>query len=312
MNPVVSIIIPCYNAEQWIAESLQSCLDQVYQPIEIIIIDDGSTDDSLKVLRAFEKKIHLETSEHRGGCYARNFGFTISKGKYVQFLDADDYLLPEKIEQQVFFLEESKADVVYGDWRHQYHQLDGKITLGDVQVSGEQVDILESLLRGWWTASVSLLMCRDIVSRCGGWDNQLAVGQDRDFFISLAMAGADIRYQPGCFTVYRRYGNVTVSTSNKDRWLESHHRLLEKAESNLTNAGLLSTQYRRALAQSYFVLARNYYDIDQSKYDQLLVKVLSLDPNFRPTGSVIYRLIQRVLGYGLADNLASRKRKFVR
>jgi glycosyltransferase involved in cell wall biosynthesis len=260
-------------------------------------------------LRSFGAKIRWETGEHRGGSQARNRGFSLSEGRYIQFLDADDYLLPEKIARQVAFLEETGADVVYGDWRHQYHAPDGKIDLGEAQVSGVQDDVLEALLGGWWTANMTLLVRRGVVLRCGGWDESLMAGQDRDFFISIASSGANVRYQPGCYSVYRRYGNVTTSTASLRRWLDSHWRLLDKAESNLSDAGRLSTRRRQALAQSYFGIARNYYDIDRSKYALALKKALSLDPSFRPGGSAFYRLVRRTLGFELADELASRKRK---
>lgn len=94
---MVSVIIPCYNAERWVAEAIQSCLDQTYSPIEVIVIDDGATDRSLEVIKSFGQRIRWETGPNRGGNCARNRGLALSKGQYVQFLDADDYLLPEKL-----------------------------------------------------------------------------------------------------------------------------------------------------------------------------------------------------------------------
>jgi glycosyltransferase involved in cell wall biosynthesis len=308
-SKLVSIIIPCYNAERWIGEAITSCLKQTYQPIEIIVVDDGSTDDSRAVLRSFGEMIRWVEGKHGGGSQARNLGFSLSEGQYIQFLDADDYLESEKIERQVSFLEEAGSEVVYSDWRHQHHQPDGRIVFGEVQVSGAQSDILEALLGGWWTANMSLLLRREAVLRCGGWDETLGAGQDRDFFISVVISGTEIGYQPGCYSVYRRYGNVTVSTASLRRWLENHRRLLGKAESTLRGSGRLSGRYRRALAQSYFDIARNYYDVDRSMYSRVLTKALSLDPEFSPGGSAFYRLVQRMLGFELAEMLASRKRK---
>lgn len=97
MNSLVSIIIPCYNAERWVAEAIQSCLDQTYSPIEIIVIDDGSTDKSLEVIKSFGHKIRWETGPNQGGNVARNRGLELAKAEWLQYLDADDYLLPDKI-----------------------------------------------------------------------------------------------------------------------------------------------------------------------------------------------------------------------
>ena len=127
------------------------------------MVDDGSTDNSIEVIRSYGNKIIWETGSNQGGNHARNRGFSLSKGKYVQFLDADDYLLPEKIDRQVQFLETTGAAVVYGDWRHQYHLKDGSVQLDDIHVSGKQPDILESLLANWWVSPACLLFRRSIV-----------------------------------------------------------------------------------------------------------------------------------------------------
>src|SRR4029450_6412226 len=138
MDRLVSVIIPCYNAERWIGEGIQSCLNQTYAPIEVIVIDDGSTDRSLEVIKSFGNKIRWETGPNCGGNHARNRGFSISSGHYIQFLDADDYLLPEKIARQVGFLEESGVDVVYGDWRHEHFGPNGSSWLEEIAISGGQ------------------------------------------------------------------------------------------------------------------------------------------------------------------------------
>lgn len=304
MMPLVSIVIPCFNAERWLNEAIDSCLAQEYIPIEIIVVDDGSTDGSKTILRNYGEEITLLTGPNKGGNYARNQGFRASRGKYLQFLDADDYLLPEKIWRQVQFLEDTGADVVYGDWRHQFHEDDGRVWQDDIHKSGEQVDVLAALLSGWWVAPAAVLWRRGIIESCGGWDEALKAGQDKDFFISIAMAGADIRYQPNCHSIYRRYGKVTVSTASRRLWLESHQLILEKAERQLRENGLWKPAYQKAVARSYFHLARNQFAYDRAVYDLLLERVLALDPDFQPQESVVYNVVQRFLGFVIADQLA--------
>ena len=305
----VSVVVPCFNAEPWIAEAINSCLSQTYPHVEVIVVDDGSTDGSLAVMESYGTEIRIETGPNRGGSHARNLGFRRARGEYIQFLDADDYLLPEKIERQVAFLGETGADVVYGDWQHRYHEPDGSSYLGEVHISGMQEDVLESLLAGWWVAPAALLWRRQLVLDCGGWDETLAAAQDRDFFTSAALRGADIRYQPGCFSVYRRYGNVTVSTFSRPIWLENHQRVLEKAECELRATGRLDSIYQQALATSYFRLARNYYELDRGEYQRLLTKTLALWPDFRSGHSRLYNTVSRLFGFALADRLASYKRR---
>jgi glycosyltransferase involved in cell wall biosynthesis len=300
MTKLVSVIIPCFNAEKWIAEAIDSCLNQTYSAIEVIVIDDGSTDDSLDVIKRYDGKITWESGPNRGGNHARNRGFALSKGDYIQYLDADDYLLPEKLERQVQFLEETAFDVVYGDWRHQYHLPNGDSYLEDIKVTGTQPDLLESLLADWWVSPACLLFKRSPITQVGGWDESLKAGQDRDFFLSIVLNGAKVGYQPGCYSIYRRYGNVTVSTSSKTRYLESHQIILEKAERTLAAEGKLSQSYRDAMAQSYFMLARGHLEFDPSQYFKLLDKTLALSPNFQASSAdrtAAYTLAQKLLGF---------------
>ncbi len=101
-QPLVSIIIPVYNAEKYLAETISSALDQTWPNKEIIIVDDGSTDQSLKIAQSFNNKIiHLYRQENKGASAARNKGLLAAKGDYVQFLDADDLLMSDKISTQV-------------------------------------------------------------------------------------------------------------------------------------------------------------------------------------------------------------------
>lgn len=309
---LVSVIIPCYNAARWVAEAVDSCLAQTYVPIEVIVVDDGSTDESVAILRRYGERIRLVTQANSGGNCARNRGFALSQGAYIQFLDADDYLLPEKIARQVRFLEETGADVVYGDWRYQFHEGNGHSWHGDINISAEQADILASLLRGWWTANLSILFRRQTVIDAGGWDESIKAGQDRDFFLSVAMTGDNIRYQPGCYSVYRRYGNVTVGTGNDQRFFRQHGVVLEKAELKLRLQEQLTQEYRECLAQSYFVIARGLFDYDFSAYRFYLRKAFNLSPSFTPPVPSTYLTLQRIFGYVGADLIASLKRKLLR
>ncbi|MBD2773800.1 glycosyltransferase [Iningainema tapete] len=306
MEPLVSVIIPCFNADRWISEAIDSCLQQTYPNIEIIVIDDGSTDNSLEVIKSYGDRITWESLPHRSGNYARNRAFALSKGEYIQYLDADDYILPEKIALQVSFLVETGADVVYGDWRHQCHLPDGTSFLDRVIYSEVQTDILESLLANWWTALASLLYKRTTIVRVGGWDESLPAAQDRDFFISVVMAGCKVVYQPGCYSVYRRYGNVTVSTSDVPRWIDSHCRVLAKAEKKLLELNRLSTQYRHAIAKCYFDLARAYFQINEyQQYLRLVELALITFPEFKVKGKKLaYLLIQEIWGFRQAERIA--------
>ncbi|MBH8555244.1 glycosyltransferase [Nostocaceae cyanobacterium CENA357] len=305
MLKLVSIIIPCFNAEKWLAQAIDSCLKQTYSNIEIIVIDDGSTDNSLEIIKSYGNQVIWQSLLHKGGNFARNRGLDLSKGEYIQYLDADDYILPEKIERQVHFLEATGADVVYGDWRHQRHLPDGSSFLDKIEISEMQSDILASLLANWWVALAALLYKRTAVENSNGWDETLSAAQDRDFLLSVVMNNNKVVYQSGCYAIYRRYGSVTVSTSSKSRWLKSHYLVLEKVERQLLQNNQLSMQYRHALAKSYFELARESLSIDYSQYVSFLEETLALFPDFKANSKrPVYKIVQDLLGFRQTERIA--------
>ena len=308
MYKKTSIIIPCHNAERWIAEAIDSCLQQSYPAVEIIIIDDGSTDKSLDIIKSYGDRLIWRTGENKGGNHARNRGFALSQGEYIQFLDADDYILPEKIAKQVSFLEQSKLDVVYGDWRHQRHFPDGKFVLEDIKITEQQPDVLESLLANWWVSPACILFTRGAIEKSDLWDETLKACQDLDFFVSVVMNGAQVGYQPGCDSIYRRYGNVTVSSSCEVRHLENHCFILQKIENELIQRQQFTAKYRCALAQSYFAIARSYLAIEPANYYKFLDKTYALCADFQPDSkhrTKIFNLAQKIIGFKNLEKVVS-------
>ena len=107
-RPLVSVVIPAYNSARFIHETLESVRQQTWPALEVFIIDDGSSDDTVSIARSFGLEwFHVVEQKNSGACVARNRGLDLSKGKYIQFLDADDVLSPDKIEKQVGMLEKN-------------------------------------------------------------------------------------------------------------------------------------------------------------------------------------------------------------
>ena len=121
-TPLVSVLIPCYNAERYIGETLESVLSQTWQNIEIIIVDDGSSDASCEVVRSYkDKRVILVEQSNRGAAAARNRAFQTSRGDYIQFLDADDILGFAKIDVQLRRLQQQEGCVASAEWGRFYN-----------------------------------------------------------------------------------------------------------------------------------------------------------------------------------------------
>ncbi|MEO0835337.1 MAG: glycosyltransferase [Cyanobacteria bacterium J06642_3] len=312
-QPLVSVIIPCFNAEQFLSEAIESILAQTYPRIEIIVIDDGSTDGSLEIIKSYGDRLIWRTGANKGGNYARNLGFTLSQGDYIQYLDADDYLLPEKIAKQVRCLQGS-ADVVYSDWQHLVHQADGSSFLDAIRICGPKTDFLESLLANErWSNLTPILFSREIVIQSGGWDESLTAAQDRDFLISVALTKAKFVYQPGCDSIYRIPNRPTVSSACRLCWFQAHCLVMEKAEQKLLALNQLNSRYKKALARAYRAIGREYlyYYYDQSELDKyrtyaaILEKIIALNPQFfGEIDNLLYKICLWLFGYKTAEKIA--------
>jgi cellulose synthase/poly-beta-1,6-N-acetylglucosamine synthase-like glycosyltransferase len=128
--PVISIVIPCYNAARWLAATLASVLSQRGVDLDVISVDDGSTDETSEVVRSICPDARIIRTENQGPNAARNLGTSFSSGEFVQHLDADDLLAPDKLAIQVAALEQSGADVAYGDWQKLVAQRSGEFLGG--------------------------------------------------------------------------------------------------------------------------------------------------------------------------------------
>ena len=121
MKPLVSILIPAYNSEEWVADAIRSAIAQTWQRKEIIVVDDGSSDGTAEVAQRFASKdVTVVSTKNQGAAAARNHALQLSKGDYIQWLDADDLLAPDKIERQLAALREgdSKRVLLSSPWAY--------------------------------------------------------------------------------------------------------------------------------------------------------------------------------------------------
>ena len=219
--PLVSIIIPCYNAAPRLAACLKSCLEQTYPNLEIIFVDNLSTDDSLAIAHQFQEiapfRFEVVQCEQKGANYARNMGFTQAQGEYIQWLDADDELAPDKIALQVMGLAGKGAGwIACADWEWHYYQA-GKLQfrLGFAQLCWEDM-LLQCLIHHWHPPHAYLIhRVADQLHQLQAWFPGAAIGNDREYLTTAAIIGC--RYLPVAGARVRYYtwseAQLTKSTA---------------------------------------------------------------------------------------------------
>lgn len=216
-SPQVSIIIPCYNAKKHVAEAIQSALDQTHPNCEVIVIDDGSTDGSLDVIKSFGDRIRWETGANRGGCAARNRGLELSKGEWIQFLDADDFISLDKIQKQVQRLMVlPEGSIAACSWVHFTENKDViPAEVRDYWKGFESgVDLLvEMWLQGGYLTNNCWLVPRRVVDAVGGWNESLLADQDGEFFGRILLQSGCVDFSLDVLASYRipAVGNVSKS-----------------------------------------------------------------------------------------------------
>jgi glycosyltransferase involved in cell wall biosynthesis len=207
-SPLVSIVIPCYNAAATLGKAIQSALEQTWPRKEVIVIDDGSTDGSRDVIASFGPSVRWEARRNRGGAAARNRGVEIAKGHFVQFLDADDTLAPRKLSVQLEEAERHRNRITYCDYW--FHGRAGPPTL--MVCRQAHPDPVVFVLRHLRLQTSVPLHRRDWFLGVGGFREQLRGSQEIDLHLRLAAAGHGfVRVPEPLAHIYETEGSVSAN-----------------------------------------------------------------------------------------------------
>lgn len=205
-NPLVSVIIPSYNSRRWVGQAIDSLLIQTYPNIEVIVVDDGSIDDTANFLKEnYTGKIRYFYQSNGGVSRARNLGIQKSKGELISFLDADDWLLPEKIAHQVSFLQQHfEYQIAYCDFWCAYDN-EGRLELptGGRLIEGVSGQMLPQLLARTVIAPHAAMLRRECLEIAGGFKEDLMYAEDWEFWLRLAGLGLSFGFLPQREVVYR-------------------------------------------------------------------------------------------------------------
>ena len=233
MKPLVSIIIPAYNAEEWIASTLQSAIAQTWQRNEIIVVDDESTDRTGDIARRFaSKSVVVLSKQNEGAAAARNHGFSFSQGDYIQWLDADDVLAPDKIETQLAALREGIDDyrtLLSCAWASFDHQIErATFTPTSLWHDLSPIDWLtRRMSENLYMQTATWLTSRELTNAAGPWNPRLLSDDDVEYFCRVVLMSNGTRFVPEAKVYYRnspslnRLSYIGTSDEKKDALLLS-------------------------------------------------------------------------------------------
>lgn len=206
IGPMVSIVIPTYDARKWLGEAIESALAQTYRNCETIVVDDGSTDGTREWLaRAYGDRIRYLYQANRGTASARNLGLKHARGKFIQFLDSDDLITPEKVAGQVeYLIFHPEVDVVLGQVSWFDDGQPDRLFDWDRESRYRAKDLMREMVYEGVILIHAPLSRRTCLDRVGGFDESLADCEDWDYWLRVAWSGARFAYLPGISVAYYR------------------------------------------------------------------------------------------------------------
>ena len=226
MKPLVSILIPAYNTEEWIADTIRSAVAQTWDRKEIVVVDDGSTDQTLAIARQFESDcVHVVSQRNQGAAAARNKAFSLSKGDYIQWLDADDLLAVDKIARQMGVIGDScsKSTLLSGGWgQFMYRHDRAKFIPSALWCDLSPVDwLIRKMGQNIHMQTATWLVSRELTDAAGPWDTKLLGDDDGEYFCRVLIASNGVRFVPDAKVYYRATPNSLSYIGRSDRKREA-------------------------------------------------------------------------------------------
>jgi glycosyltransferase involved in cell wall biosynthesis len=216
-SPTISVITPCYNGAKYLRETIESVLAQTYPPLEMIVVDDGSTDDSAAIAESFGPPVRVIRQTNQGESTARNRGIAEARGDYLHFLDADDLLHPEAYAHAATTLNENKRAVILMDC--------AVFVDGDLN---NTLFISRKGRSGWFPAILTdpmgvpfqWIIPKELVIHCGGFDQSIRYGEDWEFLFRIALCDPDLRCVEEVVCYHRAHrGSQTFTGCKRQRAL---------------------------------------------------------------------------------------------
>ena len=303
----ISVVIPCYNVGNYIKECLESVLHQTLLPIEIICVDDSSTDNTVEVIKSFVAQhpgfiTLLKNSGVKGATGSRNTGLTASKGNFIQFLDADDLLLPEKFELHAKHIRDTdlKADILVGSFTKKF--LDGTEKL----YINLNMDPWAALIDNKTGVTSANIFKKSKLEEIKGWEPDLKSSQEYNLMFRMMKVGAVVVFDERILSHNRERESGSITKSDpKEKW-KRYINLRIQILKYLESTHQLTEQRNQIFDNNLFNAIRSLYKYDRNAsifyYNQFLKgKML---PKQEQSINTLYLLIYNSLGFNVAQKVA--------
>jgi glycosyltransferase involved in cell wall biosynthesis len=295
-DDTVAVVIPCYNAETTLAASVLSATTQHLQP-QVVIIDDGSTDNSLSIARSFEPQVRVMTGPNRGVSFARNMGISVTTSEWILFLDADDMLKPDTLARRIEVAKSKSADVVICDWMEEFTDKLGRIVEGqrrNVDRSAIEKNAELIIAKNVWAPTAAILYRRSIVNHVGGFRVDLPIIQDARFLFDAVYSGARIAIAEHIGAIYRMQPG-TLSRRDPGEFWSDVLKNAKQIEELLRKRRPLSKEDISVLADMYNDTARGLFDADRVEYFDAVERQYALGTKL-PLHTRLARPLARAIG----------------
>ncbi len=305
----VTIGIPCYNAARWIAQAIQSALDQRGVETEVIVVDDGSTDGSPAIVQSFGERVKVISGGHQGANHARNLVLQNATGEWVQYLDADDYLEPEKVITQLREADCGRnADVIQSPVWIETWKADASSRVQSE--TSPDADIFTQWIRWHIPQTGGCLWRREALLRAGGWKEGQPCCQEHELYLRALITGLRFVYAPTPGAVYRIWSEETLCRKDPLLVIRIRTGLFDTLLTHLSEKGLFTETHRREIGRACFEMSRTFAKQDltgAARYHDEQ-KSRGLIHLAGPAAPLSYRITYRLLGFAAAEKVARRMR----
>lgn len=306
--PKVSVLIPCYNSARFVADAVEAALGQTHQDVEVIVIDDGSTDGSVDVLKRFDNRIIFEAGPNRGACSARNRAFELSSGDLIQFLDADDKLDPHKLSKQIRLMETERADMVlckiglFGDDRGERpEKRPHPAPDGDAMM----------YFAAYGIQTAAPLYTRRLFERSGGFLPGLKRGQEADLHIRLGALNPRINMLDEILVWVRMHDGERIT--NKPPDINQIVTTLIHQADFIERNGVWTDARREWIARNLLQSARACFATgDKAVASKGILRAIEVNPAVTHQDRLFRKLLSACVGPVKAEHLIDRARSIVK